>query len=110
MVFFEYEAAFELIYYVRKCWVHQPDRAIVEKIAVWEYFYAFTRVCEQTEETSSIISPFCKTEAMNSLLSGTSISFPKYKLIMIIDSAGLLTTNRLVLPKNIILFTPIRQN
>jgi len=75
MVFFEDEASFGRMNHVRKCWVHRPDRAMVKKQAVREYLYAFTTVCPKTGETCSIISPFCNTEAMNALLSETSITF-----------------------------------
>jgi putative transposase len=101
MVFFEDEASFGRMNHVRKCWVHRPDRAIVKKQAIREYLYAFTAVCPQTGETCSIISPFCNTDAMNALLSETSTSFPQYRIIMIMDSAGWHTTNKLVLPENI---------
>ena len=76
MVFFEDEASFGRINHVRKCWVHRPDRAVVKKQAIREYLYAFTAVCPQTGETCSIISPFCNTEAMNALLTETSLAFP----------------------------------
>lgn len=101
MVFFEDEALFGRMNHVRKCWVHQPDRAIVKKQTVREYLYAFTTVCPQTGETCSIISPFCNTDAMNALLIETSLSFPNYRIIMILDSAGWHTTKKLVLPENI---------
>lgn len=86
MLFFEDEAAFGRMNHVRRCWVHRPDRAIVKKQAVREYLYAFTTVCPQTGETCSIISPFCNTKAMNSLLYETSIAFPNYRIIMIMDN------------------------
>ncbi|MBA3663181.1 MAG: transposase [Bacteroidetes bacterium] len=66
-----------------------------------EYLYAFTTVCPQTGETCSIISPFCNTEAMNALLAETSATFPHYRIIMIMDSAGWHTTHKLMLPENI---------
>ncbi len=101
MVFFEDEASFGRMNHVRKCWVFRPNRAIVKKQAVREYLYAFTTVCPQTGETCSIISPFCNTEAMNALLSETSIAYPHYRIIMIMDSAGWHTTNKLETPENI---------
>ena len=101
MVFFEDEPSFGRMNHVRKCWVHRPDRAIVRKQAIREYLYAFTTVCPQTGETCSIISPFCNTEAMNALLIETSIAFPHYRIVMIMDSAGWHTTNKLELPENI---------
>jgi len=101
MVFFEDEASFGRMNHVRKCWVHRPDRAIVKKQAIREYIYAFTVVCPQTGETCSIISPFCNTEAMNALLSETSIAYSHYRIIMIMDSAGWHTTKNIILPENI---------
>jgi hypothetical protein len=101
MVFFEDEASFGRINHVRKCWVHRPDRAIVKKQAVREYIHAFTAVCPQTGETCSIISPVCNTNAMNALLAETSITFPSYRILMIMDSAGWHTTKKLELPENI---------
>lgn len=101
MVFFEDEAKFGRMNHVRKCWVHRPDRAIVKKQAIREYLYAFTTVCPQTGETCSIISPLCNTEAMNALLHETSLTFPNYRIIMIMDAAGWHTTKKLVLPENI---------
>ena len=101
MVFFEDEAKFGRMNHVRKCSVHRPDRAIVKKQAIREYLYAFTTVCPQTGETCSIISPLCNTEAMNALLHETSLTFPNYRIIMIMDAAGWHTTKKLVLPENI---------
>ena len=97
MVFFEDEASFGRMKHVRKCWVHRPDRAAVKKQAIREYLYAFTTVSPQTGETCSIISPLCNTDAMNALLSETSITFPYYRIIMIMDSAIWHTTKELLL-------------
>ena len=44
--------------------------------------------------------PFCNTEAMNALLEETSVSFPHYRIIMIMDYAGWHTTKKLKLPEN----------
>jgi len=101
MLFFEDEASFGRINHVRKCWVHQADRAIVKKQAIREYLYAFTAVCPQTGETCSIISPYCNTDAMNALLLETSNAFPLYRILMIMDSAGWHTTKKLEIPENI---------
>jgi hypothetical protein len=101
MLFFEDEAAFGRMNYVRKCWVNQPNRAIVKKQAIREYLYAFTTVCPATGETCSIISPFCNTQAMNALLVEASKAFAHYRIIMVMDSAGWHTTNKLILPENI---------
>jgi hypothetical protein len=101
MVFFEDEAKFGRINHVRKCWVFRNNRAIVKQQAIREYLYAFTTVCPQTGETCSIISPFCNTSAMNALLNETSIAFPGYRIVMIMDAAGWHTTNNLVIPRNI---------
>jgi len=101
MVFFEDEASFGRMNHVRKCWTYRQDRAIVKKQAIREYLYAFTAVCPQTGETCSIISPVCNTNAMNALLTETSIAFPLYRILMIMDSAGWHTTKKLKLPENI---------
>jgi hypothetical protein len=101
MLFFEDEAAFGRMNHVRKCWGIRSERAIVKKQAIREYIYAFTTVCPQTGETCSIISPYCNTEAMNALLYETSIMYPNYRIIMVMDSASWHTTNKLVLPENI---------
>jgi DDE superfamily endonuclease len=101
MVFFEDEAAFGRMNHVRKSWVYRKDRAIVKKQLIREYIYAFTAVCPQTGETCSIISPVCNTSAMNQLLIETSTSFSNYRILMIMDSAGWHTTNKLELPENI---------
>ena len=101
MLFFEDEAAFGRMNHLRKCWVYKADRAIVKKQAIREYLYAFTAVCPQTGETCSIISPFCNTEAMNALLLETSNTYPQYRILMVMDSAGWHTTNKLELPENI---------
>jgi hypothetical protein len=103
MLFFEDEAAFGRMNHVRKCWVYRPTRAIVKKQLVREYLYAFTTVCPQTGETCSIISPFCNIQAMNALLQQTSITFPKYRIVMVMDSAGWHTTKKLEIPENIII-------
>jgi hypothetical protein len=92
--------------HVRRCWVHRPDRAIVKKQTVREYLYAFTTVCPQTGETSSIIFPFCSTEAMNAILYETSLSFAHYRIIMIMDSAGWHTTKKINCPENITTLPP----
>ena len=105
MLFFEDEAAFGRMNHVRKCWVHRPTRAIVKKQLVREYIYAFTAVCPQTGETCSIISPFCNTQAMNALLEQTNLTFPKYRIIMVMDSASWHTTKELKIPENIIILT-----
>ena len=38
---------------------------------------------------------------MNALLIETSVAFPHYRIVMIMDSAGWHTTNKLELPENI---------
>ena len=48
--------------------------------------------------------PFCNTEAMNALLEETSVSFPHYRIIMIMDYAGWHTTKKLKLPENIYIY------
>lgn len=102
MLFFEDEARFGRMNHVRKSWIEKSKRAIVKKQAVREYLYAFTAVCPQTGETCSIISPFCNTEAMNALLAEVSITFPDYRILMVMDSAGWHTTKQLIIPANII--------
>ena len=72
-----------------------------EDEALREYLYVFTTICPQTGETRSIIFPFCNTETMNALLFETNSTFPNYRIIMIVDSAGWHTTKKLILPKNI---------
>ena len=95
MLFFEDESAFGRMNHVRKCWVHRRTRAIIKKQQIRQYLYAFTSVCPQTGETCSIISPFCNTQAMNALLGQTSLTFPEYRIIMVMDSAGWHTTKNL---------------
>ena len=101
-MFFEDEAKFGRMNYVRKCWVYRKDRAVVKQQLIREYIYAFTTVCPQTGETFSMISPFCNTNAMNIFLKDVSEYYPNYRIVMVMDSAGWHTTNHLELPENII--------
>ena len=48
---------------------------------------------------------FVIPKTMNALLEETSVSFPHYRIIMIMDYAGWHTTKKLKLPKNIFILS-----
>jgi transposase len=101
VVFYEDEARFGRHGSERHSWTPPKLTPICKSQFVRESLYALTALSPQTGDCYSILSPYCNTEAMNTLLQSMSKHYKDYRMILIMDKAAWHLSSTLILPSNI---------
>lgn len=95
------EGRFGRISGVKKSWAPKGIRPFVPRQIIRKYTYAYSAVCPNTGEMTSLILPHGNTQMMNIFLNHVSKEFEAYNIIMLLDQAGWHRSNCLKIPKNI---------
>jgi transposase len=95
------EGRFGRINGAKRSWAPWGVRPLVPTQVVRQYIYAYTAVCPDTGECTSLILPFANTQMMNIFLDHVSKEFIEYNIIMLVDKAGWHRSNNLKIPENI---------
>lgn len=100
-LFFEDEARFGRMNKVQRCWTLKGLQVKVTQQLVREFIYAFSALCPQTGDLTSLILPRADTEAMNLFLQVLSSKYKRQRVVLCVDKAGWHTAQALEVPANI---------
>jgi transposase len=89
---------------VQRCWTIKGIKVKVKQQQIREFIYAFSALCPQTGQLTSLILPNADTDSMNLFLKVLSQDHARERIILCMDKAGWHTTHALKLPVNICLW------
>lgn len=103
-LFFEDEARFGRMNKIQRCWTLRGLQVKVKQQQIREFIYAFSALCPETGDLTSLILPKADTDAMNIFLKALAKKYATQRIVLCMDKAGWHTTNALEVPPNIILW------